>query len=304
MSNEELARAYNGIDELNAPLRPVFNDDEMPETVDNGTVHVTGIERTGENILNEDGTINVDAISKISAVKEGGQIDTDLKEAREAEHEAAVAEAKGGRQVFSPEDFGAVLAGDGSADHLRGTMGQTYEGTDRKRRGEGVARPTLSEAATAAQAKHQEETTAREAEAQKVASATAEIRAKQEREAGIFRGAALDSDGDRVQLTELPEELQKELKDAQLDQENYPVKNYPYNSELGGRCLFPFDLKRGDGYRVLGGDNIDIQGSVQMGDSAVTVVAKKDKDLPAVVIYGRPSKTAEGQTDLSIVRIR
>jgi hypothetical protein len=303
MSNDELSRAYNGIDELNAPLRPVFNDDEMPEaTEDNGEISVTGIDTGGKNIRKEDGSIDLDAIASISAVKHGGTVDTALKEAREAEHEAEVAEAKGGKKVFSPGDFAAVLEGDSSADHLHGTMGADHRGKDRTRRGEGIARPTLSEAAEAARSTHQAEEAAREENAQKVAAATAEVKAKQERDAGIFRGAALDSEGERVRLAELPEALQKELVENDLHQDSYPVKNYPYNSELGGRCLFPYE--RTGGYRVLGGENINIEGSVQMGDNAVTVIAKKDKDQPAVVLYGRPSKTKEGETEISVVRIR
>lgn len=305
MENDELGRAYQGIDELNAPLRPVFNDDEMPESKeDTGSVHVTKIDQTGEKLVNEDGSINMDAISSVSAVKLGGAVDEELKAAREEAHQAKVDEAKGGKPVFSPGDFAAVLEGDGSADHLSGTLGQSHRGVDRVRRGEGLARPTLSEAAEAARSKHQEETAAREAEAAKVAAATAEIKGKQERDAGIFRGAALDSEGERVTFDDLPEALRKELEEAELKQESYPAKNYPYNSELAGRALFPFDRLDKEGYRVLGGENITIEGAVQMGTSSVAVVSKKDKALPAVVLYGRPSKTTEGQTDIQVVHLR
>jgi hypothetical protein len=274
----------------------VFKDDEMPvEKVDTGQIQVTKID--GDDLVGADGKIDLSKITGIQAQKWGGQVDEVLKEEREAAHQAEVDKLKDGRRSFDPADFAAVLRGDGSADAVVNVTGD-----DRMRR-EAKTRPSLSEAAEEARRVHQEELAAASERAARASKAEEEIRSKKERDAGIFRGAAIDADG-QMPFEELPEVLRGELEEMGLKQDSYGVKNYPYNSEVAGRILLPYDVtKSRGGYRVMGGDNIDIEGTVQLGDGAVAVISKKDKDQEALVIYGR-RREGEDKVEIGLIRVR
>lgn len=304
MNNAELARAYHGIDNADAELRPVFNDDNMPETVVKpGNVHVDKISTNGEKLFNEDGSLNVSAIEGISATKYGGEVDEDLKTERETAHQANLAEAKAGKRSFSPDDFAEVLRGDGRHDSVVGGS----KGV-RPKQGEGITRPSLSKAAEDARRQYQEEQEAAAKNAEKLNRVEEERQSRKDRDQGIFRGAALDPDGERVPFEELPEDLRTELEGAGLAQTDYPIKNYPHHSALADRALFPFDTRKTDnGYRVLGGANIEVEGTMQMGDAAVAVVKKKDPEKESIVVYRRTKTVAADgstKTDITLVRLR
>lgn len=298
MTNEELFEelAKTGV-VPDANVGGVFDDDAIPpEVTPNGDVHVTDIKATH----NADGTFEIDSIR---AVKVGGEIDTEAKEAAEAAHAEQVAEKKGGKRVFSPEDFAAVLRGDGSADAVTHVTGD-----DRKRR-EATERPSLSDHAENARKEYQEEQAREMKRRGEQARKEADLKAKGERDRGIFRGSDLMGD-DEITFDELPEKLRAELDNETLKRESYPVKDYPYNSELGGRALLPFDgVMTPNRIQVLGGVNIEVEGTVSMGEPAVMVVSKNVKDEEAWAVYGRARRvetdgSVENKIDVWLVRIR
>ena len=278
----------------------VFDDDAIPEENSekgaDGTVHVTDIRAD----RNSDGTFEIDSVR---AVKVGGEIDTAAKEALQAEREKELAEKKGGKRVFSPDDFAAVLRGDGSADSV------THEKGDDRIRREGVARPSLSEAAEEARKEHQEELAREMKRRGEQQRREADLKAKGERDRGIFRGADLIGDDD-ITFDDLPQNLQSELENSGLKKDTYPVKNYPYNSELAGKALLPFDgIMTSNRVQVLGGINIEIEGTISMGEPAVMVVSKAVKTEEAWAVYGRNRKVVKDEIetfepDVWLVRIR
>lgn len=295
------ALADEGIEEID-----VLEDADYQKIIDDagaiaaprGDVHVTDIKGS----TNADGSFDIE---DIMAVKVGGEIDEEVKAANEAK---AAAKPK---KVFSPDDFAAVLRGDGSADHIN------IAGDDRKRRGEGISRPSLSDHAEAERKIFQEEE-ARKAAERKAAQKVADDRkALEEREKGIFRGADLEGD-DSTPWDDVPETLREQLEKVGLKQDAYRTKDYPYNSELAGKVLLPSSpVSTTNRVQVLGGHNIEERGSISMGDQAVTVIEKKNVDEEAWAVYGRTRPvtvpagedqqdppSVEIQTDVWLVRIR
>jgi hypothetical protein len=303
MTNDELKEKLT---QAGVPdIQGVYNDDNVPQKAkaDNGNVFVEDIRGSH----NEDGSFDIDSIM---AHKTGGQVDEVEKAARQAAHEANVSEKKQGRKAFSPEDFAAVLRGDGSADAVT-----HVEGEDRKRRGEGMSRPTLSDHAEAARAEHQAEQAAIAKSKREQARKEQDVKARGERDRGIFRGADLVEDEDLTPFDELPEEVQKALDDAGLKQDEIPVKDYPYNSELAGRALLPGDTLNPDGMRMLGGVNITVEGSMTMNGPGVFIVSREDSTKDGYGVYGRKrhvkvvneedqSESIEVKADVWMVRIR
>jgi hypothetical protein len=296
MTNENLQAT---LDSHNGVTRPVMDDDKMPapkvEKTDNGEVYITDIRGSH----NEDGSFDID---NILAVKQGGEVDKDVKDARTAEHEALVETKKAGKRAFSPEDFAAVLRGDGSADAV------VHETGDDRMKREATSRPSLSDHAEEARKAHQEDEKRKTKEKIKQRKKEDDIKAKAERDQGIFRGADLVGDDD-VEWDTLPEKLRESLEGAGLKQDTYPIKDYPYNSELAGKVLLPFDgIMTPNRVQVLGGDNINMEGTVTMGEPAVLIVSKENAAEPAHVVYGRLRKATteetSSQTDIWLVRIR
>lgn len=267
------------------------NRDEAPQ----GNVHVTDIVGTSQS----DGSFD---ISNIRAIKVGGGIDETLKKQREAEHEAKVDEAKKGKKVFSPEDFAAVLQGDGSADHLN------VKGDQEVRRGsKPVERPSLSDAAESARKEYAEEQAAAAKERAKLAKAENDRVARGERDRGIFRGSDLGGEED-IAVGELPAKLQDKLKELGVTDEQLAVKDYPYNSELAGKVLLP---SNGSQLGVVDGINLKKVGTVSMGDSYTVVVEKEDVAYEGWAIYQwkLPSKSDDAEdaaprVGTSLIRVR
>ena len=110
-----------------------------------GDLHITDVGVTH----NADGSIDVETVR---AIKHGGEVDTELKEAREADYERRADEAKGGKKSFSPEDFEKVLRGDGRGDAVI-----NQDGDKANPAGPGHSRPSLSDHAEAARAAHRAE---------------------------------------------------------------------------------------------------------------------------------------------------
>jgi hypothetical protein len=295
LSNEELAEELK---EAGVPdVKGVFNVGEVPQVVENGNLQVT-------QIKGSTGSDGVFDISDIVAHKSGGEIDEVAKAAIEQAHADQITEKKGDRKSFSPEDFAAVLRGDGSADAVT-----NVKGDDRTTRRPAQERPSLSDHAEEARRQYQEEQSREMKRRRTQAEKEADIKAKGERDRGIFRGADLFSDDEPTPFEELPESLQKILDEAGLKRDGILVKNYPYNSELGGRAMLPFG--GGEDVRVVGVDNLDVEGTMTMGDAGTMVVKRTDSSRDGYGIYGRrrtvkASEEAEAEikVDIWLVRVR
>ena len=296
LSNEELAEKLT---QMGVPdVQGVYEDGEVPQKAkqSQGDIFVEDIK--GDH--NEDGTFD---INSIMAHKRGGEIDEITKREREQAHEEHVEAKKAGRRSFSPDDFAAVLRGDGSADSVT-----NVKGDDRVRRGEGMARPKLSDHAEAAIAEHQEKERNEMKRRRQQAEKEADVKARGERDRGIFKGADLVHDDEPTPFAELPEDLQKLLEEHGLNRDEILVKNYPYNSELAGRAILPFDSLNPQGMRMVGGTNITIEGTMSMSGPGAMVVSREDtaKDGYGVYIQRKPAKDedSESTTDIWLVRIR
>lgn len=305
LSNDELA---DKLREAGVPdIQGVYDDDKVPQKAkaSSGDIFVEDI----KGAQNEDGSFD---ISSITAHKVGGEVDEVEKAAREAAHEEKVAEAKGGRKAFSPDDFAAVLRGDGSADSVT-----HVEGDDRQRRGEGKARPTLSDHAEEAIKEHQEKERAEAKRRRTQAEKEADVKARGERDRGIFKGSDLVQDDDPTVWDELDEEVRELLEKNGLKRDAIPVKNYPFNSELGGRALLPGDTLNPEGMRMVGGVNLTVEGSMTMNGPGVYVVSREDSTKDGYGIYARKrlvqvknegdldlGATAETKVDIWLVRVR
>ena len=308
MSNDQLAEKLKemGVGDVSG----VYEDDAVPQKAKapSGEIFIEDIKAE----RNEDGSIDLDSITSVMAHKSGGEVDEVTKREREQAHEEHVESKKAGRRSFSPEDFAAVLRGDGSADSVA-----NVKGDDRVRRGEGMARPKLSDEAEAARTEHQENERKEMKRRRQQAEREQDVKARGERDRGIFKGADLVHDDDPTPFAELPEDLQKILEEAGLNQEEILVKNYPYNSELGGRALLPYDSLNPEGMRMVGGTNIDIEGTMSMSGPGVMVVSRKDSSQDGYGVYTQRKlvkvAVAEGEedtgakevkTDIWLVRIR
>lgn len=276
-TNDELKAA---LEEAGVPdVQGVHDDDNVPQrTVDkNGNLFVEDVRGSRQ----EDGTFDID---EILAHKHGGEVDEIAKAANQAAHEEKVTEAKAGRKAFSPDDFAAVLRGDGSADAV------THEtGDNRQTRQASSARPSLSDHAEEARKEHQEEQ-ARQMKARRTqAEKEADVKARGERDRGIFKGADLHPDDiDEVAWDELPEGVREMLDKGGLKRDAIEVKNYPFNAELGGRAMLPFDgLTTSGGMRYVGGVNLTTEGTMTMGAPGVAIVSRTDPAEDGYGIYAR-----------------
>lgn len=305
-TNEELKEALEG---MGVPdIQGVYDDGQVPQrTVEKkGNLYVEDIK--GDR--NEDGTFNIDSIT---AHKVGGEVDEVLKAERQADYEEKASEAKAGKRVFSPEDYAKILRGDGSADAI-----VNVEGDDRMGRGRGMSRPTLSDHAEAAIAEHKENERKEMKRRRTQAEKEADVKARGERDRGIFKGADLHPDDmDEVLWDELPENVRKVLEEADLKRDAIEVKNYPFNAELGGRAMLPFDgLSTQSGMRYVGGVNLTTEGTMTMGAPGVAIVSRTDPKEDGYGIYGRrkmvtvksevegEEPTQESQVGVWLVRIR
>ena len=301
MTNEQLKEA---LEAAGVPdVQGVYDDDKVPQKAKaSGDIFVESIK--GDR--NEDGTFD---ISDIVAHKRGGEVDEVAKAAAEAAHESKVQEAKAGKKAFSPEDFAAVLRGDGSADAIT-----HVEGDNRHTRQASVERPSLSDHAEQARKEHQEKMAEEARNRRAQAKREEDVKARGERDRGIFKGADLISDDEPTSWDDLPENIREVLENANLKRESIEVKDYPYNSELGGRALIPFEglLAKG-GVRLVGTVNADIEGTMTMGSPAVAVVSRTDTSQDGWVILGRRkyAKEAEDQEsqeedsiDIWLVKLR
>lgn len=303
MSNEELKEALQaaGVPDI----KGVFEDNEVPQkAMGDGDIMVTQVRGDTKDGIFE--------IEDIVAHKIGGDVDEVTKAANDAARKESINKATGGTGKFKPEDFAAALRGDGSADaaaHAKGDNRKTRQADEA---------PVFSPEAQAAREEHarreREEMKNRRAQHKR----EADIKAKGERDRGIFKGADLVDEDEEKQLWDnLPEKLRDMLEEAGLVREEVMVKDYPYNSELGGRALLPFDgLRVENGMRILGGVNIDIEGTMSMNDAAVAVVSRKETTEEGWAIYARRRKMIQvsepneapvdpkSEVDIWLVRIR
>jgi len=307
-TNEELKEALT---EMGVPdVQGVYDDDKVPQkaVAKQGNIYVEDIK--GDR--NEDGTFDIDSIT---AHKVGGEVDEVTKAEREAAYAEKANAAKGGKKRFSPDDFAAILRGDGSADavlHEEGDNRMTRTAAD------GKSRPTLSDHAEQAIAEHKEKERGEMKRRRTQAEKEQDVKARGERDRGIFKGGDLHPDDiDAVEWDAIPEEVRKVLEDADLKRDTIEVKNYPFNSELGGRALLPFDgLSTKGGFRYVGGVNLTTEGTISMGTPGVAIVSRTDTAQDGYGIYGRRSytkvasevegepATEESTVDVWLVRVR
>jgi hypothetical protein len=303
-TNEQLAEALGA---LGVPdIKGVFDDDKVPQKAKaaQGNVWVEKINSS----TNEDGSIDIDSVM----AHKHGDVDEIQKAVNEAAYNDKVSKAKAGRKSFSPEDFAAVLRGDGSADavvHVKGDNRMTRQASEPV---------VLSEEAEQARREHQDAKNKEMKRRRQQAEKEADVKARGERDRGIFKGADLVNDDDPVAWDDLPENVRKELEEANLKRDEILVKNYPYNSELGGRALLPYDGDRvKEGMRMVGGINLDIEGTMTMNGPGVMIASRKDTSEDGYGVYarrrilpvvkapeGEEQPKAEAVVDVWLVRVR
>lgn len=292
LSNDELA---DKLREAGVPdVQGVYNDGEVPQKAKGaGDIFVDDIQAD----RNEDGSFN---ITGVQAHKRGGEVDEVAKAANEAAHTERVTTAKAGRKSFSPEDFGAVLRGDGSADavtHVEGDNRQTRQADPNG----GQDRPKLSDEAENARREHQIAEAAAAKSRRQQAQKEQDVKARGERDRGIFKGADLVEDEDMTAWDDLPEEIRTLLESNGLKRDELAVKNYPFNSELGGRALLPTDTTNPEGMRMVGNVNLSVEGSMTMGGPGVLIVSREDTTKDGYGIYAKKRRVQvknEGGLDL------
>ena len=278
-------------DSFTSPPTPSAEPDKMKPGAGKLTITDT------DAILNSDGSLN---ISQIRAVKTGGPVDENLKKARQEAHDQAREEKLAGRRTFSPEDFAAVLAGDGSADHL-GIRGDR----DIRNGTKPIDRPSLSK--DAEEARQQIKSAEEKAMAQ--TQAENDFKAKQNRDLGQFKGTDLYGDND-TRLVDLEADVLAELSKLGYNDATVPVKDYPFDSQLGGKSIIPFNA-----YGALSGSeqsmttsiaglvNATVEGTINMGDAIAGVVTRKDETQDGWIVIQRAGGHLDG-VETSLIRIR
>lgn len=297
MMNDAKAAGTMSDDSFAAPANPSnANPDKMQPgqtPPSNGKLTITD----SDGIINADGSLN---ISNIQAVKTGGPVDENLKAAREQAYDDKKKELLQGRKTFSPEDFAAVLAGDGSSD------ANMIKGDREIRNGtKPIERPSLSQTAEEARADVQK----MEDDAMAQTRRENDFKHKQEAEQGIFRGADLFGEDD-VDFGDLDPDLQAALQNYGVQASTISVKDYPFNSQLGGKSVIPFDTfgRVSDPGKemtaVVDTVNVVQHGTVNMGATAAMVVSREDESRDGWVIYQRTGGRLGNTVVTSVVRIR
>lgn len=266
------------------------------QTDSNGKLTITDT----DGIINADGTLN---ISNIRAVKTGGPVDENLKKAREEAFDKNREEKLAGRKTFSPEDFAAVLAGDGSADHLG------IKGDREVRQGsKPIDRPGLSPAAEEAR----QEIADAEQNAVEQTKAENDFKSQQERDKGVFRGSDLFGEDDE-DIEDLDEALQHELRRIGIQDNSISVKDYPFNSQLNHKSILPFDNWGGQALMNANGApmtaivstvNVKVEGTITMGESGAAIMSRIDESKDGWVIYQRTGGRLGRTVVTSVVKIR
>lgn len=255
---------------------------------DQGNVHITDIHTT-EN----DGKISIDSIL---ARKFGGEVDNVTAETNRSKNDAIAKEQKAGRRSFSPEDFAAVLAGDGSADHLNIPA---HPDANKQRREPGNRDLQLSETAEAARHEYQAQQRAIAKAASDKQRVESDIEAKTEYEAGIFRGCDLFPD-QTIERSKLPNSIQEALTRAKISDNSFPLKDYPYNSQLGKHILLPCDgMVSSKPMRLSKTDNLEIVGNISMDEPSVTIAMKQDATIPGWAVYSRLRDAKDDESNVT-----
>ncbi len=249
-------------------------------TASKDTAHVTDI-RHKENA---DGTFDID---NILARKFGGEVDDALGQANKQRSAEDANQRKAGKRVFSPEDFAAVLAGDGSADHLNMPPDPS---ADKLRREPGSRELVLSPEAQEARRAYQEQQRIIAEAAAAKRRAQDDVVAIAEHQQGIFKGADLFPD-QSINTEDLPQSIRDALVKVGITGDKFPLKEYPYNSQIGDFVLLPQDgILAANPIRISKLDNIEELGNVSMDEPAVTVARKVDSALPGWIVYSQKKK--------------
>lgn len=243
--------------------------------------------------IDSNGNIN---FASVRATKTGGPVDENLKAAREKAYDDLKNEKLGGRDQFSPEDFAAILAGDGSssANMVKGN-------------GDKLDENNLSDQAQ----KVRQDARDGEAAAMEQTRRENDFKDQQERDRGIFRGSDLYGE-DEQRVDELDSAIQAELANLGYTDAKIGVKDYPINSQLGQRSVLPFDefaaIQQAGGESVVTNIaatvNVKIEGMMSMGGANALVVSIDDQSNSGWVVYQTTGGPLGETIETTLVRIR
>lgn len=287
------------------PDQMQFPPDQMPDNFDPNDVPD---QMPPDQMGNPQGKLNVNKIeadidssgninfTSVRATKTGGPVDENLKAAREKAYDDLKNEKLGGRDQFSPEDFAAILAGDGSssANMVKGN-GDKLDENDLSDQAQKVRKDARDgENAAMEQTKREND-----------------FKDQQERDRGVFRGSDLYGEEEQ-RVDELDSAIQAELANLGFTDAKIGVKDYPINSQLGQRSVLPFDefasLQHGGGQSVITNIaatvNVKIEGMVSMGGANVLVVSIDDQSQSGWVVYQTTGGPLGDTIETSLVRIR
>jgi len=135
---------------------------------------------------------------------------------------------------------------------------------------------------------------------------------KQDQNAGVFKGSDLFGD-DELEVSSLPQDVQKALSNIKHTDPRVAVKDYPYNSLLDGRAIVPFagwgnvKLDPTNPHQVTtiaATVNVKIEGTMNMGEVAAAVLTRSDINADGWIIYQRSGGKNGTSITTSVVRIR
>jgi hypothetical protein len=246
---------------------------------------------------NADGSYDID---NVLAHKRGGEIDTDAKNRAVDEHETKIKEAKAGKRIFSPQDFAAVLRGDGRDDNY-GIPSEKVTSEDVDPR-TGTRRIKLSDEAEQARKEYQEQQKTLEGKQKtknKIEDRLEENKEKHEAENDVFRGA--DLVGEEIAFDSLDSDLQNILAKSGYNDRTVLLKDYPYNATLAGKILLPYDcFDTSSTVSLVETHNLTILGSITVAGPGVYICEKDNADKPGWAIW----EYREESDSIWVVKIR
>ena len=210
--------------------------------------------------INPDGSID---LSDITAHKDGGPVDEALKKAREKTTDETIKEATGGFDLFSPDDFASVLGEDGPSEKV--------------------------ESAKASEAERLEKNLEEARRAERESADIADRKAAEEK--GEFNVSLHFSD--EVEVTDLPEEIQKSLFEISGKRlKKVPLDYYPLSGRVGEQIVLPNGFIGVDSVPSIAITNaMPLVGVLNLGSQLVNVYSI-DETGEAYAIYHKIEEVA------------
>lgn len=250
-------------------------------------------------------------LSALFVKKTGGEVDESKKELNEktTEIESEKKEKEPEKKVFSPDDFAAALAGNGSS-----TMANIENKHD------AVEKPEFSEEAQKARDELAAEKARIKKEHEDQERDKKYEQQLEEHKKGKFTSYVADV-SEIVPVDTLPRNIQSKIDSFDKEDESLPktedivVFDYAPNAILGGFYLLPVDSTFGiGGCSILASSNIEIDEVIDIGGPTVNLAKKDDSIEMSYVLYGRRKRfrvlTDDGETKevekmiFFVVRIR